>query len=183
MNFIPSRKQPSSFSRRRFLSQVGCGAMGWTGVVNTLAQLKLMQGAPNAQGGGSGYKALVCVFLGGGNDSNNLLIPASGTVRSHYDGTGTANTPGRGALRIPVANLQALTTNPAHITAADPIGGYLGNFGLHPQLGGIKDLFNGGDLAFVANVGTLTRPGITRANYATYSRPPQLFSHSDQVSQ
>lgn len=159
--------------------------MGWTSMVNTLAQLKLMQGVLNAQGGGGGgYKALVCVFLGGGNDSNNMVIPATGTARTHYDGIGgNANAPGRGVLRVPVANLQTLTTNPAHITAANPVAGYLGTFGLHPQLGGLKDLFNAGDLAVVTNVGTLTRPGITRANYSTFSKPPQLFSHSDQVSQ
>lgn len=184
MNPIPSRKGLSPLSRRRFLSQVGCGAMGWTGMVNTLAHLKLMQGALNAQGGGGGgYKALVCVFLAGGNDSNNTLVPASGTVRSHYDGAGTANTPGRGMLRLAVPDLQLLTTNPAEVAAADPLGGYLGTFGLHPQLSAMKDLFNEGELAFVANIGTLTRPGVTRANYATASKPPQLFSHSDQVTQ
>lgn len=184
MNPLSSRKSPGPLSRRRFLSQVGCGAMGWTGMVNTLAHLKLMQGALNAQGGGGGYKALVCVFLAGGNDSNNLLIPATGTARTHYDGIGgNANAPGRGTLAIPSAQLQLLTTNPAHITAASPISGYLGTFGLHPQLGAMRDLFNEGDLAFVANVGTLNRPGVTRANYPSISKPPQLFSHSDQVTQ
>ena len=183
MNFIPSKKSVSPLSRRRFLSQVGCGAMGMTGIVNTLAHLRLMQGALNAQGGGGGYKALVCVFLAGGNDSNNMLIPLTGTARNHYQGAGTTNTPGRGTLTIPTAEMHPLTTLPAHIAAASPISNYLGTFGLHPQLGDMTDMFNDGELAFVANVGTLTRPGITRANYATSSRPPQLFSHSDQVTQ
>ena len=171
-------------SRRQLLARSGCAAMGWTSIVSTLAHLKLMQGVLNAQGGGSGYKALVCVFLGGGNDSNNMLIPLSGTVRSHYDGiVGNANAPGRGTLAIPAAQLQALTTVPAEIAAADPIGGYLGTFALHPKMGAMRDMFNAGELAMIANVGTLTRPGITRANYAASSKPPQLFSHSDQVSQ
>ena len=184
MNFIPSKKSVNPLSRRRFLSQVGCGAMGMTGVVNTLAHLKLMQGALNAQsGGGGGYKALVCVFLAGGNDANNMLIPLTGTARNHYQGAGTTNTPGRGTLTIPTAVMHPLTTSPAHITAASPISNYLGTFGLHPQLADMSDMFNDGELAFVANVGTLTRPGITRANYASSSRPPQLFSHSDQVTQ
>lgn len=183
MNFIPSKKSVNPLSRRRFLSQVGCGAMGMTGIVNTLAHLRLMQGALNAQGGGGGYKALVCVFLAGGNDSNNMLIPLTGTARSHYQGAGTPNTPGRGTLTIPTGEMHPLTTVPAHITAASPISNYLGTFGLHPQLGDMSDMFNDGDLAFVANVGTLTRPGITRANYAASSKPPQLFSHSDQVTQ
>jgi len=183
MNLLPSKKTANPLSRRRFLSQVGCGAMGMTGMVNTLAHLKLMQGALNAQGGGGGYKALVCVFLGGGNDSNNMLIPLTGTARSHYQGAGTTNTPGRGTLTIPTAEMHPLTTVPAHITAASPISNYLDTFGLHPQLGSMSSMFNDGELAFVANVGTLTRPGITRANYSTSSKPPQLFSHSDQVTQ
>jgi uncharacterized protein (DUF1501 family) len=183
MNILPSRKSTNPLSRRRFLSQVGCGAMGMTGVVNTLAHLKLMQGALNAQGSGSGYKALVCVFLSGGNDSNNMLIPLTGTARTHYQGGGTANTPGRGLLTIPAGNLHPLTTNPTHIAAASPLSGYLGTFGLHPQLGDMATMFNAGELGFVTNVGTLTQPGITRSTYGSSSRPPQLFSHSDQVTQ
>jgi uncharacterized protein (DUF1501 family) len=49
--------------------------------------------------------------------------------------------------------------------------------------GALRDMFNAGELGFVANVGTLTQPGITRANYSTSSKPPQLFSHADQVTQ
>ncbi len=158
--------------------------MSLTTVVNTIAQLKLMQGALNAQGGAPGYKALVCVFLAGGNDSNNLLIPFSGSARTDY-------TTGRGALAIPTTGANPLTnltntqltTVPAEVTAADPIGGYLGTFAVHPQCGAIRDMFNADELAFVANVGTLVQPGITRANYATSPKPPQLFSHSDQVTQ
>ncbi len=178
------RKSSDEVSRRLFLARSGCAAMGVTGVVNTLAHLRLMQGALNASGTPGDYKALVCVFLGGGNDSNNMLIPYSGTARTHYDGiSGNANAPGRGALVIPAANLQQLTTNPTQMAAADPLGGYLGTFGLHPQMGAMKDMFNAGELAMVANVGTLTQPGVTRSNYSTASKPPQLFSHSDQVTQ
>lgn len=181
----PFRKKSSGdASRRRFLARTGCASMGMMGVVNTLAHLRLMQGVLNASGSPGDYKALVCVFLAGGNDSNNMLIPLSGTVRSHYEGVGgNTNAPGRGTLAIPAGNLQALTTVPAHVTAADPLGGYLGTFGLHPQMSAMKDMFNAGELALVANVGTLVQPGITRSNYASSTRPPQLFSHSDQVSQ
>ena len=184
MNLRLRRKSAENLTRRDFLIRGGCGAMSLTTVVNTIAQLKLMQGALNAQGGAPGYKALVCVFLAGGNDSNNLLIPFSGTARNDYNS-------GRGVLAIPTTGANPLTnltntqlaTVPSEVTAADPIGGYLGTFAVHPQCGAIRDMFNADELAFVANVGTLVQPGITRANYATSPKPPQLFSHSDQVTQ
>ena len=182
---IKTKTTPSHITRRQFMIRGGCGLMSLTSLVNILAQLKLVQGVVNAQGAPTDdYRALVCVFLAGGNDSNNLLIPFSGTANTHY-------TTNRGALAIPVSGPNPLTnlantqlvTNPAHITAADPLGGYLGTFAVHPLCGAIRDMFNAGELGFVANVGTLTQPGITRATYASSSKPPQLFSHADQVTQ
>ena len=74
--------------------QTGCASMGLTSLVNTLAQLKLT-GAAAAQGAGGDYKALVCLFFNGGNDSNNMLIPAgSSAARNEYGS-------GRGVLAIP----------------------------------------------------------------------------------
>ena len=155
--------------------------MGITSVVNTLAHLKLMQGALNAQSGGVGdYKALVCVFLNGGNDSNNMLMPYTGQARTDY-------VSGRGMLAIPTsdgnASLNALPINATHVADSDPLGGYVGSFGVHPKLTHVKTLFDEGDAAFVANVGTLTHPGVTRANYSSAPKPPQLYSHSDQQVQ
>ncbi|MCB1101695.1 MAG: DUF1501 domain-containing protein, partial [Kiritimatiellae bacterium] len=173
-------------NRRQWLSRLIGSSLGGAALYSQFGQLQLLQAAALEQSSiasGSDYKALVCVFLSGGNDSNNTLIPLTGTARTYYEGGGTSNTPGRGTLAIPAGNLNALTTVPAEIAAADPLGGYLGTFGVHPQLGDVRDMFNAGELAFVANVGTLTQPGITRSNYSTSSRPPQLFSHSDQVSQ
>ena len=179
MNLIfPRKNEPT---RRQFLVKTGCSAMGVTSVVNTLAHLKLMQGALNAQsGGGGGYKALVCVFLNGGNDSNNMLLPFSGTARTDY-------VAGRGMLGIPTDNataaLNALQLNASNIAECDPLGGYLGTLGVHPKFNAIKTMFDAGDAAFVANVGTMTMPGVTRANYSTAPKPPQLYSHSDQQVQ
>jgi uncharacterized protein (DUF1501 family) len=184
MNLRLRRKSADNLTRRDFLIRGGCGAMSLTSVVNIISQLKLMQGALNAQGGGPGYKALVCVFLAGGNDSNNTLIPFSGTARTDYqNGRGVLAIPTTGA--DPATNLSGtqLTTVPSEVNAADPLGGYLGTFAVHPQCGAIRDMFNADELAFVSNVGTLVQPGITRANYATSPKPPQLFSHSDQVTQ
>jgi uncharacterized protein (DUF1501 family) len=184
MNIRTHPKSAPALDRRQFLLRGGCGFMGVTSAVNILSQLQVMQGLLNAQGTGGGYKALVCVFLQGGNDGNNTLIPFSGGARTDYDA-------GRGVLAIPTTggtslqNLTAtqLTTNATHIAAADPIGGYLGTFATHPVARQIRTLFNAGELAFVSNVGTLTQPGVTRANYATIAKPPQLFSHSDQQQQ
>lgn len=155
--------------------------MGITSVVNTLAHLKLMQGALNAQPvGGGGYKALVCVFLNGGNDSNNMLMPLSGGARADYEA-------GRGLLAIPInnadASLNALPIAATNIAESNPLSGYVGSYGIHPKLGAIKTLFEQGDAAFVANVGSMTMPGVTRANYSTAPKPPQLYSHSDQQVQ
>jgi len=184
MNIRTVRKSGHMIDRRQFLLKGGCGLMSLTSAANVLSQLTLMQSSLNAQTTPSGHKALVCVFLQGGNDGNNLLIPFSGSVRTDYE-------TGRGVLAIPktggaaLQNLTAtqLTTNPAHVAAADPLGGYLDTFATHPVTRQIRSMFNTNELAFVANVGTMTQPGITRANYAGASKPPQLFSHSDQQQQ
>ncbi|WP_050030893.1 DUF1501 domain-containing protein [Verrucomicrobium sp. BvORR034] len=174
---FPKKNEPN---RRQFLVKTGCSAMGITSMVNTLAHLNLMQGALNAQSSGGGYKALICVFLNGGNDSNNMLLPFSGTARTDYEA-------GRGMLTIPTANattsLNALQLNATNIAECDPLGGYLGTLGVHPKFTHVKSMFDAGDLAFIANVGTLTFPGVTRANYSSAPKPPQLYSHSDQQVQ
>jgi uncharacterized protein (DUF1501 family) len=109
------------------------------------------------------YKALVCIFLYGGNDANNTVIP--------YDTKGYANyaslrTAGGSSIAIPQAQLLGLTPLP--------------NFALHPSLPDVQTLFNNGNAAIVANVGTLTQP-TSRAQYlAGSSVPSNLFSHTDQ---
>ncbi|MBX3725245.1 MAG: DUF1501 domain-containing protein [Xanthomonadales bacterium] len=118
---------------------------------------------------GSGYRALVCVYLYGGNDSFNTVVPTSGPEYGQYQGV-------RGALALSQASL--LPLNPS----APPLGG--GSFGLAPQLPQLRALFNQANspLAIVANVGALLHP-ITRAQYLAGSVPvpAQLFSHSDQT--
>jgi uncharacterized protein (DUF1501 family) len=106
------------------------------------------------------YKALVCVFLYGGNDANNTLI--------QFDTKGYANyATVRGPLAIPQAQLLQL-------------GGAGSNFALNPNLPDIQTLFNNKNAALVANVGTLMEP-TTRAQYlAGAVVPTNLFSHTDQ---
>jgi uncharacterized protein (DUF1501 family) len=140
-------------NRRSFIKYASLAAAGNAlglrpfGALNALAQSS------------SDYKALVCVFLFGGNDANNMLIP--------FDATGYANYASlRGDLALAQNTLLPLTPAP--------------NFALNPNLPDIQALFNGNNAAFVANVGTLIQP-LTRAQYlAGQTAPTNLFSHPDQ---
>ncbi len=113
------------------------------------------------------YKALVCVFLHGGNDSYNMLVPNTAAEYNAY-----------AASRQNLALLQSdlLPITPA--SSGNP------DFGLHPAMGGIQGLFQGGNAAFVTNVGPLVEP-TTKDQYFNRSvtLPPQLFSHNDQQDQ
>ncbi len=154
--------------RRHFLRSAACAQLGYAGLVNALTQMRLFTAAANAQTGGSGdYKALVCLFLFGGNDSNNTLIPFSGTHRTRYQSA-------RGILAIPPQDLPRIHPD------NDPDA-----WGLHPSCAGMATLFNAGKLAMIRNVGTLAYPVANRAEYLSGNvpLPPQLFSHSDQQIQ
>jgi uncharacterized protein (DUF1501 family) len=132
------------------------------GAVSVLAQ-NAMDTAPEVE-----YKALVCIFLSGGNDSNNVVIPNYDEGYNQY----SAARGGQG-LAIPRANLLPITP--------PSMGGQV--YGLHPALTNLQTLWGQGKLAVACNVGPLVRP-ITRAEYQSGApRPYQLFSHSDQVEQ
>lgn len=117
---------------------------------------------------GGDYRALVCVYLHGGNDGFNMLVPTSTTEYNQYATS-------RGALALPSANLLSLNPSVA------PIGG--ASFGLNPALPLMRGLFNQSQspLAIVTNVGPLLYP-ISKAQYVagTVPVPKQLFSHIDQ---
>ena len=110
------------------------------------------------------YKALVCIFLYGGNDSNNMVVPYDTKGYNNYAALRTA---GGSSIAILQASLLPLTPLP--------------NYSLHPSLPDVQTLFNNGNAALVVNVGTLTAP-ITRAQYlaANANVPTNLFSHPDQ---
>ena len=113
------------------------------------------------------YQALVCIFMFGGNDSNNTLVPLNTTANGKNDYTAYSKI--RGPLAISEGSLLTLGSQ------AD------GNYGLHPSLPNIRKLFNSNNVAFVTNVGTLVQP-ITAAQYKAGSAPTptNLFSHPDQ---
>ena len=110
------------------------------------------------------YKALVCIFLYGGNDANNMVVPYD---TKGYNNYAMLRTAGGSSIAIPQASLLPLTPLP--------------NYSLHPSLPDVQTLFNNGNAALVVNVGTLTAP-ITRAQYlaANANVPTNLFSHPDQ---
>lgn len=174
-------KYLGKISRRDFLKAGTCGAMTIGPLVNTIAQLSLINSASaSALGGtalvGSDYKALVCVFLRGGCDMNNVLIPVGGNPQA------AAYASDRGAVAVPNGVVHP-TYNPSG--ADDTIGINVPGqdaFGLHPSLSNLAAMFAGGDAGFVTNLGTLAEP-TTQNGYSTTSLPKQLFSHSDQVTQ
>ncbi|MBP7141237.1 MAG: DUF1501 domain-containing protein [Opitutaceae bacterium] len=166
---IPS--SPVDPSRRKFLGAC-CAAVSATGMLSALAQLRVLGAlaqpgnGPQVPGmaGADDFKALVCLFLAGGNDANNLIIPTDATGYAAYAASRTA-------LALP--NNVAL---PISHTAGDGR-----QWGLHPSLSGVHSIYTQGKAAVLANVGTLLYP-TTKAQYSARSvpLPPQLFSHNDQ---
>jgi len=163
---------PFNPNRRSFLKHACCAAVGATGMLSTLAQLRAI-GASAADSLGTGpaaagdYKALVCLFLQGGNDSNNVVIPFD---TSDYNAYAAART----ILALPQDQLLAI--NPAKYSDGR-------SWSLHPSLPELSALFGAGQLAILANTGTLVQP-TTLAQYQSGANlPPQLFSHIDQQTQ
>jgi uncharacterized protein (DUF1501 family) len=141
------------FSRRNLLKKgfklattVGAAAgLGHLGKMSALAQSAAVD-----------YKALVCVFLFGGNDSNNMVIPVSGQAASQY------------------------TTLRANLAITNPLALGGTGYGLHPNLTALANLYSKGNLAVNFNVGTLVAP-LTRSQYQSGGQAPaNLYSHADQ---
>lgn len=144
-----SHHHSHSPSRRSLLA----GALG----LGTLAALAPMRPARAAD-----FKALVCIFLYGGNDGMNTVVPMDATRYGDYARV-------RAGLALPLASLGRLGSS---------------DFGLHPALAALNPLFAAGKMAVQFNVGPLHAP-LTKAQYRadagrTELTPPSLFSHSDQ---
>ena len=150
-----------TLNRRDFLRTSGAAAV--LAATPGLAYSQVVGGA----GPFDDYRALVCVFMFGGNDSFNMLVP---NTTAEYNAYATSR-----------QNLAILQNDLLPIT---PISAGTPDFGLHPSMAGIKGLFDSGDAAFVANVGPLVEP-TTKDQYFNGSvvLPPQLFSHNDQQDQ
>ncbi len=161
------RIPPSSASRRAFLRH--SSALGLAGVAAPWAvQLAALGEASAATA--KDYKALVCVFLYGGNDHANTLPPYDPASHSAYTSL-------RSALAYPRADLAATLLNPR---VALPGGA---QFALAPSLAPLLGHFNAGSLAVLLNIGTLIEPTTkTQYNAKSVKLPPKLFSHNDQQS-
>ena len=156
-------------NRREFLRKSICSALGGASLYSALGNLKLVQAAVQ-QTAFTDYKALVCIFLYGGNDSLNTIVPTSGAPFANYKTL-------RGGL-AQTAGLHALT--PAAGGGASDGASYA----LHPAMPEIATLFNNGNAAIVANVGTLLYPtSQLQFQNGSIAVPPQLLSHNDQQSQ
>lgn len=157
-------------SRRRFMANMLALAGG--SAVPLSLNLAAMGAA--AAAGASDYKAIVCVFLSGGNDNFNTVLPTDSASWSEYVRLRTTTDAGSIALPAVGAAGGVLPIAPATAQAGR-------SFALHPSLKAVKGLFEGGRAAIVANVGPLIQP-ITLAQYkaGTAPVPAKLFSHNDQ---
>jgi uncharacterized protein (DUF1501 family) len=149
-------------SRRHFLATGGTTVLSFAsaGVLGTSALAPLLLAPRTAWA--ADYKALVCVFLFGGNDGNNSIVP---TDSARYSAYAAARPP----LALPQASLLGLSGT---------------EFGLHPSLSGLQNVWSQGKLAVLFNTGPLAKP-LTKAEWAGLPDnspliPQNLFSHSDQ---
>lgn len=160
-----------NISRRKFFGQASCAAVGATTVFSTLFNLKNLNASAGFNSSivsGSGdYKALVCLLNSGGMDSFNMLVPRSSAAYAEY-----ANS--RSNMALDQAALRPI--NPLN---ADPYGR---EYGVHPSMQRMQNLFETGKLSFVSNVGTLVQP-LNKAQFYNGSVPSPLglYSHADQV--
>lgn len=156
------RNQPIQLNRRALL-RAGASAAA----LGTVTQMNAVRALTRAQGSGDDYKALVCVFLYGGADTFNLLVPtSSGGYATYADA--------RGDLAESLASLLPIT----------PVGIGGGEYGVHGSCPELQQLFETGKLGFVSNVGPLVEP-LTKSEFLGSSKPvpPFLFSHNDQQKQ
>ena len=154
-------------SRRAFLSRAS--ALSIAGAATPFV-LNLAAIGEAAAATASDYKALVCVFLFGGNDYANTLAPYDNATFATYAAQRTG-------LNYSQAALAPTLLNPSVALA----GG--AQYALAPELGKLLPLFNAGKMAVMLNVGTLIQP-TTKAQYTAKSvaLPPKLLSHNDQQS-
>jgi len=159
--------------RRKFMKAVSAGGLAYAIGRTSGTTFGQMSGV----GGFSDYKALVCLFLFGGNDSWNMLVPTSTAEYNAYSKSRGGGT----TWSLAIDKSALLPINPQGYSPGDH------TFGLHPNMPELRDLFAAGRVAFLPNVGPLLRP-TTKEQYrrafdTNHDLPPQLFSHNDQQDQ
>jgi len=157
-----------AITRRDFLRNSACalGSVALASSIDTFGVVHAL--TPQAA---TDYKALVCVFLNGGNDGNNMLVSLD-----QYNGPAGSLVEGYANVRNPAG----LAIAQANLLPVSPVSG--GSYGFHPNMLEMQNLFNQGKLAVLCNNGPLVEP-LTRTTYQNGAgkKPLQLFSHSDQV--
>ena len=158
-------------SRRDFIKQTSC--LGSAAAIQSLGLAGLLGASKSLAS--EDYKALVFIFLDGGNDSFNMLVPrGAGQLRDDYEA-------GRRVVALPANDLQSINlAAPATIYGGENYN----DFGLHPACGHMADLFNDQEMSIICNVGNLYEP-TSRDQFLNggSTLPPQLFSHADQQQQ
>lgn len=169
-------------SRRDFLRRSGQLALGSTALPFALNLAAIGDAAAFNSSSGD-YKALVCVFLQGGNDYANTVVTYDDASYDKYHTIRGAGVTGQGASGIALAKADLTATLLAPTTAPVDSLGVSRQFALHPSMTAVASLFNAGKAAVLLNVGPLMQP-MTRAQYDSLInlRPPRLFSHNDQQS-
>ena len=162
-----------NLTRRQFAKNMGGLGLS-TLALNTLGLSGLFSSS-QTMAQASDYKALVYVYLFGGNDSFNMVAPKeSGILRTRYE-------TGRGSVALPADDLHPLELRSnALISSGESYDG----FGMHPDCADLASMFNNGELGVLSNVGNLIEP-TSRDSFSdvTQQLPPQLFSHADQSRQ
>ena len=134
-------------NRREFFKRTGCAALGMAALNAGLHKFGLIA-ALAEQAAVTNYRALVCIFMGGGNDSNNMVIPLDTTGWMNYSNA-------RSAAGLALNQNSLLKIKPTSIGTT---------FGLHPNLPGLFNHWKLGKLAVVTNVGPMVQP-ITQVQY------------------
>ncbi len=159
----------SSSSRREFLKRSSAFSVAGAAAPWALNLATISEAAAQSA---TDYKALVCIFLYGGNDHGNTLVPYD---QSTYDSYATL----RSTLATARTSLDATVLAPA--SGFEPLNGR--QYALAPQLSALKPVFDAGRLGVLLNIGPLIEP-TTKTQYSARSvaLPPRLFSHNDQQS-
>ena len=162
-------------NRRQFIGEASCSAVGSMTFLSSflnLGAINALASRPHLIDNPGDYKAMVCILLAGGADSHNGIVPTAASSYAQYAAT-------RADLAL---DIQA--TNPPQLLPLD----YNNNgetFAVHAGMPRVRDMFDAGELAFIANIGTLIEPIANAAEYSSGLKkiPLGLYSHSDQIMQ
>lgn len=152
-------------NRRKFLGEASCAAIGSASLLSSILNLRLVGDLAAAEAPANDeYRALICIFLAGGNDSFNMLAPVDTNGYAEYAAT-------RSTVAVPQDRFLPMSSNL-------PDGRQLG---LHDSMPALKSLYDEGKAAFLCNTGSLVQP-TTLASFqnGVAKLPLGLFSHSDQ---